>query len=64
MFQQQVEDAAMLYFAYGSNMNWDQMRERCPSARFEFVAKGTRSPCRDRHVRSNLAGIGSRSAIA
>lgn len=29
----------MLYFAYGSNMNWDQMRERCPSARFEFVAK-------------------------
>ena len=24
----------MLYFAYGSNMNWDQMRERCPSSRF------------------------------
>jgi gamma-glutamylcyclotransferase len=29
----------MLYFAYGSNMNWNQMRERCRSARFEFVAK-------------------------
>ena len=24
----------MLYFAYGSNMNWNQMRERCPSSRF------------------------------
>lgn len=24
----------MLYFAYGSNMNWDQMRDRCPSARY------------------------------
>lgn len=28
----------MLYFAYGSNMNWQQMRERCPSARFVGVA--------------------------
>jgi gamma-glutamylcyclotransferase len=28
----------MLYFAYGSNMDWDQMRERCPSARFVGVA--------------------------
>ena len=28
----------MLYFAYGSNMNWDQMRRRCPSARFVAVA--------------------------
>jgi hypothetical protein len=27
----------MLYFAYGSNMNWDEMRERCPYARV-FVA--------------------------
>jgi gamma-glutamylcyclotransferase len=24
----------MLNFAYGSNMDWDQMRARCPSARF------------------------------
>lgn len=24
----------MFYFAYGSNMDWDQMKERCPSARF------------------------------
>lgn len=22
----------MFYFAYGSNMNWEQMRQRCPSA--------------------------------
>ncbi len=29
----------MLYFAYGSNMDWGQMRERCPSARFACVAK-------------------------
>lgn len=28
----------MLYFAYGSNMNWDQMRERCPSSRFLGIA--------------------------
>ena len=24
----------MLYFAYGSNMDWEQMQQRCPSARF------------------------------
>jgi gamma-glutamylcyclotransferase len=24
----------MLYFAYGSNMDWEQMRSRCPSAKF------------------------------
>jgi len=29
----------VLYFAYGSNMDWEQMRERCPSARFVCVAK-------------------------
>jgi gamma-glutamylcyclotransferase (GGCT)/AIG2-like uncharacterized protein YtfP len=29
----------MLHFAYGSNMDWAQMRERCPSARFVCVAK-------------------------
>lgn len=28
----------MLYFAYGSNMNWIQMRERCPSSRFGGIA--------------------------
>ena|SRR6266446_8779229 len=27
------------YFAYGSNMDEFQMRERCPSAKFRFVAK-------------------------
>ena len=29
----------MLYFAYGSNMYLTQMQERCPSARFECVAR-------------------------
>jgi hypothetical protein len=28
----------VLYFAYGSNMNWEQMKTRCPSARFVAVA--------------------------
>jgi len=27
----------VFYFAYGSNMNWAQMRERCPSARFVAI---------------------------
>jgi gamma-glutamylcyclotransferase len=27
----------MLYFAYGSNLDWSQIRERCPSARFVCV---------------------------
>lgn len=29
----------MLYFAYGSNLDWAQMKQRCPSARFECVAR-------------------------
>jgi len=28
----------MLYFAYGSNMDWAQMGERCPSSRFVGIA--------------------------
>lgn len=28
----------MLYFAYGSNLDWDQFKTRCPSAR--FICKG------------------------
>ena len=28
----------MLYFAYGSNMDWKQMKDRCPSTRFVGVA--------------------------
>jgi hypothetical protein len=28
----------MDYFAYGSNMNWGQMQERCPSAEFIGLA--------------------------
>ena len=29
----------MLYFAYGSNMDWAQMKERCPGAKFVCRAK-------------------------
>jgi gamma-glutamylcyclotransferase (GGCT)/AIG2-like uncharacterized protein YtfP len=29
----------MYYFAYGSNMNWPQMKQRCPSARFISLAR-------------------------
>jgi len=29
----------MLYFAYGSNLDWNQMRRRCPSAKFVCVAR-------------------------
>ncbi len=28
----------MLYFAYGSNLDPQQMKERCPSSRFECIA--------------------------
>jgi gamma-glutamylcyclotransferase (GGCT)/AIG2-like uncharacterized protein YtfP len=28
----------LYYFAYGSNMNWEQMQRRCPSARFVCTA--------------------------
>jgi gamma-glutamylcyclotransferase len=29
----------VLYFAYGSNLDWAQMKARCPSARFVGLAK-------------------------
>jgi gamma-glutamylcyclotransferase len=29
----------MRYFAYGSNMNWEQMKQRCPSALFLGVGR-------------------------
>ena len=29
----------MLYFAYGSNLHWGQLKSRCPSARFVCVAQ-------------------------
>jgi len=33
------KDNQVLYFAYGSNLSWDQIRRRCPSARFLGVAE-------------------------
>ena len=29
----------MYYFAYGSNMNWEQMQRRCPSSKFFCLAR-------------------------
>ena len=29
----------MRYFAYGSNLNWPQMQQRCPSSRFVCTAR-------------------------
>ena len=29
----------MFYFAYGSNLDWAQMKKRCPSVRFVAVAR-------------------------
>ena len=29
----------MRYFAYGSNLNWQQMQRRCPSAKFVCAAR-------------------------
>ena len=29
----------MFYFAYGSNMNWQQMQRRCPSSQFFCLAR-------------------------
>lgn len=29
----------MYYFAYGSNMDWQQMQRRCPSAKFVCIAR-------------------------
>jgi len=34
----------MLYFAYGSNLDWERMKERCPSA--EFLCKASLSDYR------------------
>lgn len=33
------ESLKRMYFAYGSNMDCDQLRQRCPTARFVAIAK-------------------------
>jgi gamma-glutamylcyclotransferase (GGCT)/AIG2-like uncharacterized protein YtfP len=46
----------MLYFAYGSNLNWERMKERCPSVSFycraslsnyriDFTRKSSKREC-------------------
>jgi len=30
----------LLYFAYGSNLDWSQMKKRCPSAEFVGIPLG------------------------
>lgn len=34
----QRKKTASLYFAYGSNLNWEQLQQRCPGARFVDLA--------------------------
>ncbi|MGH7774506.1 MAG: gamma-glutamylcyclotransferase family protein [Candidatus Binatia bacterium] len=52
----------MLYFAYGSNMNWPQMKGRCPSAEFVSVAR-----LKDHRLaftrKSDRRGCGSADAV-
>ena len=53
----------MLYFAYGSNLDWVQMKTRCPSATFVNCAK-----LKDHRLaftrKSTRRGCGSADAIA
>jgi gamma-glutamylcyclotransferase (GGCT)/AIG2-like uncharacterized protein YtfP len=55
----------MLYFAYGSNMLLDQMRERCPSAAFVCIAflKGYRLAFR-RTAKGKWKGYGVADVVA
>ncbi len=52
----------MLYFAYGSNVNWPQMKRRCPSARFVNGAKLTNHRLAFTR-KSNRRGCGSADAV-
>jgi len=48
----------MLYFAYGSNMDWSRMRERCPPAGFIFTAKPNRFRLDfTRYSKTNRCGV-------
>jgi gamma-glutamylcyclotransferase len=46
----------MLYFAYGSNMNWEQMKLRCPSA--SFLCKAVLKDYKIALTRKSLKGYG------
>ena len=53
----------MYYFAYGSNMNWQQMQRRCPSS--QFVCVGRLANYRFAIARhSQLRGCGTANIIA
>ncbi|HWP56834.1 MAG TPA: gamma-glutamylcyclotransferase family protein [Candidatus Acidoferrales bacterium] len=52
----------MLYFAYGSNMNWTQMQRRCPSARFVALAQ-LRNHRLAFPLRSKSRGCGTAGAV-
>lgn len=53
----------MRYFAYGSNMDWQQMQRRCPSSKFVCVAR-----LADYHFaiarHSRLRGCGTATIVA
>ncbi len=52
----------MLYFAYGSNMDWNQMKARCPSA--QFICKAILSNYRlDFTWHSTTRGCGVADAV-
>src|SRR4030095_3961990 len=46
----------MIYFAYGSNMDWQQMHARCPSAKFLFAATLPNYKLEFTHQRINNRG--------
>lgn len=52
--QKRVEP--MLYFAYGSNMDWEQMHHRCPKAKFLFKATLPNYTLEFTHQRINNRG--------
>lgn len=52
----------MLYFAYGSNMDWAQMKKRSPSAKFFCIAK-LKDHCLAFTRKSSSRGGGSADAI-
>ena len=49
----------MLYFAYGSNMDWAQMQQRCPSARFL-----NRATLADRQIAFTRKSVSRRCGVA
>jgi gamma-glutamylcyclotransferase len=55
-----MQEDRMLYFAYGSNLDWTQMRSRCASAQFVAIASlPDYSLCFPRYSRSRRGDVAS-----